>query len=79
MANTNIETLKVTEFNGETGETIVRDLTEQELAQKELDSQAEADYQAELEAREQLRQSAISKLVAGQPLTTAEAELLVIR
>lgn len=50
------------------------------LAQLEaVAEQAEAQRQAELEAREQLRQSAISKLVAGQPLTTAEAELLVIR
>ena len=67
------------EFDAETGETIERELTADELAQRELDAQAEADRQAELEAREQLRQSAISKLVAGQPLTTAEAELLVIR
>lgn len=71
--------MSFTEFNGKTGETVVRDLTKQELAQRKLDAQAEADRQAELEAREQLRQSAISKLVAGQPLTTAEAELLVIR
>ena len=67
------------EFNGESGEAVIRELTIDELAQRELDAQAEADRQTELEAREQLRQSAISKLVAGQPLTTAEAELLVIR
>lgn len=61
----------------------VEKLTKAEQAEREADLAAqEADFnarRAELEAREQLRQSAISKLVAGQPLTTAEAELLVIR
>ena len=57
----------------------VREMTDAEYADYQAQQQAEADRQAELEAREQLRQSAISKLVAGQPLTTAEAELLVIR
>ena len=61
----------------------VEKLTAKQQAERDADlaaiQQAEADRQAELEAREQLRQSAISKLVAGQPLTTAEAELLVIR
>lgn len=58
---------------------LVREMTDAEYADYLAQQQAEADRQAELEAREQLRQSAISKLVAGQPLTTAEAELLVIR
>ena len=71
--------MTVLEFNGESGETVIRELTADELAQREIDAQETADRKAELEAREQLRQSAISKLVAGQPLTTAEAELLVIR
>lgn len=61
----------------------VEQLTAKEQAERDAllaaQQQAEADRQAEIEAREQLRQSAISKLVAGQPLTTAEAELLVIR
>lgn len=61
----------------------VEKLTAKQQAERDADlaaiQQAEADRKAELEAREQLRQSAISKLVAGQPLTTAEAELLVIR
>lgn len=61
----------------------VEKLTTKQQAERDADlaaqQQAEADRKAELEAREQLRQSAISKLVAGQPLTTAEAELLVIR
>lgn len=62
-----------------TGELNKVELTSDELTQREIDAQEALNSQAELEAREQLRQSAISKLVAGQPLTTAEAELLVIR
>lgn len=54
-------------------------LTSEELEKRQIEIQKALDDEAELEAREQLRQSAISKLVAGQPLTTAEAELLVIR
>lgn len=61
----------------------VEKLTTKQQSERDADLAAQAaDFnarQAELEAREQLRQSAISKLVAGQPLTTAEAELLVIR
>lgn len=61
----------------------VEKLTKAEQTERDADlaaqQQAESDRLAELEARETLRQSAISKLVAGQPLTTAEAELLVIR
>lgn len=69
----------VVQVNAETGERIEREATADELANMKLVAKQAADAQAELEAREQLRQSAISKLVAGQPLTTAEAELLVIR
>lgn len=58
---------------------LVREMTDEEYAEFQARQQEALDAQAELEAREQLRQSAISKLVAGQPLTTAEAELLVIR
>lgn len=57
----------------------VREMTDAEYADYQAVQKDLADAKAELEAREQLRQSAISKLVAGQPLTTAEAELLVIR
>lgn len=62
-----------------TGEYVEIELSADEIAERQTLAQADIDAQAELEAREQLRQSAISKLVAGQPLTTAEAELLVIR
>ena len=79
MAKTENQNLTALEIDGETGESKIRELNDAELAQRELDLQVEIDAKAELEAREQLRQSAISKLVAGQPLTTAEAELLVIR
>lgn len=57
----------------------VREMTDVEYADYQAQQQADADRQSEIEAREQLRQSAIAKLVAGQALTQAEAELLVIR
>lgn len=66
----------ITEFNGITGETTTRELTANELKERKATANAELEQLASVE---QLRQSAISKLVAGQPLTTAEAELLVIR
>lgn len=69
----------VVQVNAETGERIEREATADELANMKLVAKQAVNAQAELEAREELRQSAISKLVAGQPLTTAEAELLVIR
>ena len=57
-------------------------LTEEELAQRELDriaaEEAEAQrLQAEQE-REALKASARAKLVSGEPLTEAEAALLVL-
>ena len=69
----------ILQVNAQTGEIIEREATVEEIADMKSLAQQLAIEQAELEAREQLRQSAISKLVAGQPLTTAEAELLVIR
>ena len=62
-------------------ETIV-DLTAEELAQKDIDyanSQAEATARAEAkEANDALKASAKAKLVAGEALTEAEADTIVI-
>lgn len=66
-----------------TGEQSVVELSAEEIAEREAMAAEfaaqEAQRQAELEAKETLRQSAISKLVAGQPLTEEEAALLVVQ
>lgn len=57
-------------------------LSEEEIAQREADALAAAELQAEREAAEAataaLKVSARAKLVAGEPLTTEEAALLVL-
>ena len=64
-----------------TGEESIVALTEEELAQREVDrlayEEAEAARVAAEEATEALRQSAITKLMAGEPLTAEEAALMV--
>ncbi len=65
-----------------TGETTVVPLTAEEIAELEAAAaQAEADRvaaQEAQEAREALKTSAKAKLIAGQPLTEEEAEVLVL-
>jgi hypothetical protein len=64
-----------------TGESTTVPLTEEELAQREVDrlafEEAEAARVAAEEAKEALRQSAITKLMAAEPLTAEEAALMV--
>jgi hypothetical protein len=64
-----------------TGESTTVPLTEEELAQREVDrlafEEAEAARVAAEEATEALRQSAITKLMAAEPLTAEEAALMV--
>jgi len=69
-------TIKI--HNVETGEIIERPLNEIELAEM-------SEHQAQIEAAEQaalnlaaLKASAKAKLIAGEPLTAAEADTLVI-
>jgi hypothetical protein len=73
---------KVIEINCETGESIERDMTSDELAaQAAMQAEAEANrIAAEIEAArvDALKVSARAKLVAGQPLTADEAALLVL-
>ena len=60
---------KVTEFNCTTGETIVRDLTDEELAQREIDKAKFAQLKVERELAE-------SQLQAKK--AAAEAKLAVL-
>jgi hypothetical protein len=75
-------TLKAIEVNCETGQTTERDLTAEELAQREVDAAAyavaEAERTAAAAALAALKASAKAKLVAGTPLTEEEAATLII-
>jgi alkylhydroperoxidase family enzyme len=53
---------KALEFNGETGETVERNLTAEELAQRELDAAESAAQKAAIEAKATARASALAKL-----------------
>jgi hypothetical protein len=65
-----------------TGETQIIPLTAEEISQREADAAAYATAQAEREEAEAataaLKASARTKLIAGTPLTEAEAAVLVI-
>jgi hypothetical protein len=73
---------KAIEVNCETGVMTERSLTAEEIAQREVDAAAYAVSQAESQAAADvlatLKVSARAKLVAGTPLTTEEAAVLVI-
>jgi hypothetical protein len=53
-----------TEFNGLTGETTVRELTDEELAQRQFDAQEIERLQDEADAKLAARESALTKLAA---------------
>ncbi len=65
-----------------TGEQTTVPLTAEEIAQREADAaafaEAEAARVAAEEAKAALKASAKAKLIAGEPLTAEEAEVLVI-
>ena len=65
-----------------TGEQTIVPLTADEIAQREADAaafaEAEAARVAAEEAKTNLKNSARAKLIAGEPLTAEEAEVLVI-
>jgi hypothetical protein len=69
-------------INCETGEQTEVELTAEEIAQREVDAAAFAAEQAEREAAAEakvaLKVSAKAKLIAGQPLTAEEADVLVL-
>jgi hypothetical protein len=62
MATAKTQTLTAVEFNGETGQLVVRDLTTDELAQRELDTAQAVAQAAALEAKATARASALAKL-----------------
>tara|TARA_Y100001937_G_scaffold74506_1_gene101377 strand:+ start:452 stop:676 length:225 start_codon:yes stop_codon:yes gene_type:complete len=69
-------------YDNENPDGKVIDLTEEEVNQAELDK-AESDRIVNLEksqedTNEDLKASAKAKLIAGEPLTEAEADILVI-
>ena len=69
-------------INCETGVQEEIELTDEEVAQREADAAAFAAEQAEREAAAEakvaLKASAKAKLIAGQPLTAEEADVLVL-
>jgi hypothetical protein len=70
------------EINCETGVETVMELTDAEIAQMEADRAAaearKAEEEAAASALATLKASAKAKLIAGTPLTAAEADTLVI-
>ena len=65
--------LQVTEVNCTTGETIVRDATVEEIAQREADIAAQATAQAQAEAKA----TAKAELLAQLGITEEQAKLLL--
>lgn len=76
------ETLTKIVVDCSTGQQSIIPLTAEEIAQREADAiafaEAEAARQAAEEAKANLKASAKAKLIAGEPLTAEEAEVLVI-
>jgi hypothetical protein len=68
--------------NCETGEVQELELTAEEVAQREADAAAyvaqKAAEEAKAEAKEVLKASAKAKLIAGDPLTAEEADILIL-
>lgn len=76
------ETPTVTEVNCETKQQTVRDMTPEEIANREAAAAAfaiqKAAEDAAAAALAELKASAKAKLVAGQPLTPEEADTLIL-
>ena len=76
------EQLMVIEKNCTTGEEVIRPMTADELAdhQKNIDdfNAKEVIRLAEESAKAELKASAKTKLIAGEPLTAEEADTLII-
>jgi F0F1-type ATP synthase membrane subunit b/b' len=67
--------MKISEYNHLTKETIIRDATAEELAQREIDNANDAARQAEAEAKAQAKATAEGKL-AALGLTTDDLRAL---
>jgi len=60
-----------------TGKQTILPLTAAEIAQRDQDAAAFAEYRGELAKLAQLKESAKAKLIAGEPLTKEEAEAIL--
>jgi len=77
MANTkNQEIETLLEIDGETGEAIERSLTDEEIAQRNIEAQEWADTLAQEKAALEARQASIRKMAEASGLTEAEIEAL---
>ena len=65
-------------FTPENPKGVIEDLTPEEIAQIDIDKNTIDTIKAEEQAKEDLKASAKAKLMAGEPLTEAEADTLVI-
>lgn len=76
------ETLTKVVIDCSTGQTDVLPFTEEEISQYQVDVAAfetqKAAEEAAAQAKAELKASAKAKLIAGQPLTAEEADVLVI-
>tara|TARA_R110000823_G_C15780517_1_gene485034 strand:- start:60 stop:287 length:228 start_codon:yes stop_codon:yes gene_type:complete len=75
MATATKQTLTALSINAVTGKQTIRDLTDDELAQRKLDATEAKARQAEAEAKVAARESALAKL-AALGLTEAEIQAL---
>jgi len=64
MATAKTESLKATEINVATGEVLVRDLTEDELAQRKIDTANATAQKLAEQAKVAARESALAKLAS---------------
>jgi uncharacterized metal-binding protein len=70
-------TYKISEFDGLTGETVLRDMTAEESAQYEADNEKRARAAAEVEAQKEAKATAKAAIAERLGLTDAELALLL--
>jgi hypothetical protein len=76
------ETLTKVVVDCSTGQTEILPFTQEEISQYQIDvataAEQKAQEEAAAQAKAELKASAKAKLIAGQPLTAEEADVLVI-
>ena len=65
-------------FTPENPEGVIENMTPEEITQAEADVITANNIKAEEQAQAELKVSAKAKLIAGEPLTTEEADLIVL-
>jgi hypothetical protein len=70
-------TYKISEFDGFTGKTILRDMTPEEIAQHEADNVKRAERAAAAETEKQTKATAKAALLERLGITAEEATLLL--